>query len=347
MPKTNNHSNDSPSFGELNGYIAPDPANDTIAKLKSSYSLAELMGSGMPDIEYLCFPFIPEGLLMLAGPPKIGKTTLMRQLTLAAASGGNFLGRRCERSRVIFLSLEESAPLMKTKLSGLDLSDLDDESNDITFIFELARGPEGVSHLREILENIPAGTRQLLLIDSLSSFRSPQKGPVNQFAQDYEALTILSSLAKHIPGLSIVVLHHTTKVKNSDPIANISGTHGVSAAIDNFMVLMEDKGFILACGGRMWAEEESRFHLIRRDGGWHLDESEHASFSALTGNQKIILDILGASSEPMTRADISKVSGIKPNHVGNVLNTLRTRGLAVPQKRGAWTLVPPSPVAPQ
>src|SRR5262245_34422887 len=70
---------------------------------------------------YVARPWISEGVALVVGRPKIGKTTLLRQLVAAINNEGEFLTARCSKATVLFLSLEENQRLMRQKLLSMRL----------------------------------------------------------------------------------------------------------------------------------------------------------------------------------------------------------------------------------
>jgi RecA-family ATPase len=96
--------------------------DDDLDVMPRGESALELMEREMELITYLCEPWIPEGLNLLAGRPKIGKTTMQRQKLAAVAEGGLLFGDRCLASPAVYLSLEEGDRLTRQKLESAAFS---------------------------------------------------------------------------------------------------------------------------------------------------------------------------------------------------------------------------------
>src|SRR5699024_883539 len=58
----------------------------------SWFSAAALMAQPLPELHYVVEGFLPQGLALLASPPKYGKSWLAMQLCLAVSQGQPFLG---------------------------------------------------------------------------------------------------------------------------------------------------------------------------------------------------------------------------------------------------------------
>lgn len=57
--------------------------------------------------------------MVIAGPSKIGKTTLATQLALAVANGWDWLGLKCTKGKVLYLNFEVAEPTFNEKIEGI------------------------------------------------------------------------------------------------------------------------------------------------------------------------------------------------------------------------------------
>ncbi|CFX15045.1 P-loop containing nucleoside triphosphate hydrolase [Syntrophomonas zehnderi OL-4] len=117
----------------------------------------------------------------------------------------------------------------------------------------------------------------LIIIDTLQMIRRPAAD--NSYANDYADLTALKRLAdKH--RIAILLIHHLRKQKDDDPFNRISGTTGLSGAVDTSFTLVEERRgsgrATLSCIGR---DIEYRELELRRNENniWELvsDSREH------------------------------------------------------------------------
>jgi hypothetical protein len=297
----------------------PKPGERELPQGISGRALLELQ---FPEIAMLCSPWIPEGVMLLAGPPKVGKSTLMRQVTRAVSAGNMLFGSYCEQGRVAYLSLEEGERLMAKKLRSARFEA--GELAAVDFHWAWRQGAEGCADLRAYIDE--HDDVRMIVIDSLSRFREPSNQARSQFQQDYDAMAMLSELAKQRPGLAIVVLHHTTKLGTvNDPVAAISGTYGVAAAADSYMVLVKDgSDFVLCCGGRFWELDESHFVMDRAAGVWEMRRA-HDGVS-LTARQREYLARVVEDGTVTTRGMASRF-GVKDAAASELLKELSSRGM--------------------
>lgn len=295
----------------------PEPWKPTVTRGNA------LMVKTMPEISFLCSPWIPEGVMLLAGRPKLGKTSIARQWSASVTNGWSLWGKPCSRHAVLVLSLEEGEKLMRRKLVAARYTP--QELADVHLAFNWRQGILGVGDLQQYLEAEPAV--RLVIIDSLTRFRDPPTREKQAFQQDYEAVSQLAELAKAIPGLSIVVVHHTTKSTNGDdPIAEISGTYGLSAAADSYAVLRKQGGdFVLHFGGRYWDEAVDAYTLVRDAGRWQMAGAHDPV--QLSPMQRAYLARLAADGLVTTQGMATRF-GVKKNTASEVLGELSDKGMA-------------------
>src|SRR5437868_424474 len=72
--------------------------------------LAEFLAQPPRPVRWIADGLIPAGgIVMIYGKPKVGKSTLARDLAYCIATGVPFLGRSVKQGRVLYLALEEHA----------------------------------------------------------------------------------------------------------------------------------------------------------------------------------------------------------------------------------------------
>lgn len=298
---------------------------------------AELLAMDLPEPAFICAPFLPEGLTLVAAPPKTGKTTLMRQLVHAANHGGVFLGHHCRTADVLFLSLEEGIRLMRKKLVAMNIPA--EELQGVRLEFEWPMASAGVAKLRDWVKGRKATQRPpLIIIDSLARFRLPPSGKGNAFAEDYAAVKLLADLCKEFAGLSVVVLHHTTKARHDDPMAMISGTFGLSAGIDSYMIMLRQaQRFRLHAGGRLWDREQQDFSLARASGRWEFEGEWEDSFAGLPPKQRAVLELLEGGGK--TGKELEQATGQSTSSLSHMLREMAGKGLVKKTSEG-WLASP-------
>ncbi len=294
--------------------IAPSPKTRSRGE-----SGAELMVRPMRAISYLSDPWLAEGLIVVAGRPKLGKTTLARQMMAAVSAGSEFFGERCQQASALFLCLEEGDRLNKHKLELAAYSH--EELSNIYIEYEWQRGRAGAQALGEYLAQYT--DVRFVVIDSLTKFRDPETGKVPAFQADYSAVDVLHEISKQFAGVVIVVIHHTRKMKSDDPIDEISGTYGLTGACDTYMVMRHHAlGATLHVGGRIWSRDQAEFGLTRRNQRWHLQ----SAFDGLRSSQVDALAIIKQHVAGITPTELARELGIAPSSAHERLQSLANAG---------------------
>jgi hypothetical protein len=301
------------------GQAALDERHSAPPIPKAETALA-LMEREMAPITYVCEPWIPEGLNILAGRPKLGKTTLLRQKMAAVAGGTDLLGSGCTQATCAFLSLEEGDRLTRKKFEMAGFTD--EALASILLYFKWRRGADGVLDLQRVLD---ANTSiRYVGIDSLTRFRDVPDNKTPAFVCDYEAVSALHAVAKARPGVCIDVVHHTRKAKSEDPVEDISGTFGISAACDSYWVMRHHAdGAVLHVGGRLWEHEETQFELRRGRQVWELV----GTFNNLTPTQIEALTTLRNRGR-MTPTEGAQVWNMSKQSAQHRLASLVQKGVA-------------------
>lgn len=210
------------------------------------YSSEYIMNTPMKPIEYCVDGLISQGLFVLAGAPKVGKSWLALDMCLSIAKGEKVLGKETLCGHAVYLSLEDSLIRLQNRLYELT----DEPSDNLNFAImaeSISNGlPEQIEYCRKRFDDL-----KIVVIDTLQKVRNESE---SSYSSDYKELSVLKSLADKL-GIAIVLVHHTRKCSDSDPFNMISGSTGLSGCVDGSMVLIESKR-----GSR-----KAKLHCVGRD----------------------------------------------------------------------------------
>lgn len=212
-----------------------------------------------------------EGLTILAGPPKAGKSWLSLQAGLDISREEEFLDRPVRPgTEVLYLALEDGPRRLKSRISasmaGAGLGSLSGGGvRDGLHLFTAwPEGEKGLAVLRTWLAGHPAV--KFVVVDVLAVLRGLAKGG---YSGDYRVMRGLKEIADHF-GISVLVVTHTRKSKGDDPFSMIMGSSGVTGAADTLMVLrpvsVDGKLAALHVRGRDVEGVTLEMHL--EDGRW-------------------------------------------------------------------------------
>ena len=196
------------------------------------YSSEYIMNTPMKPIEYCVDGLISQGLFVLAGAPKVGKSWLALDMCLSIAKGEKVLGKETLCGHAVYLGLEDSLIRLQNRLYELT----DEPSDNLNFAImaeSISNGlPEQIEYCRKRFDDL-----KNVVIDTLQKVRNESE---SSYSSDYKELSVLKSLADKL-GIAIVLVHHTRKCSDGDPFNMISGSTGLSGCVDGSMVLIESK----------------------------------------------------------------------------------------------------------
>ena len=190
------------------------------------------MNTPMKPIEYCVDGLISQGLFVLAGAPKVGKSWLALDMCLSIAKGEKVLGKETLCGHAVYLSLEDSLIRLQNRLYELT-GEPSDNLNFAIMAESISNGlPEQIEYCRKRFDDL-----KIVFIDTLQMVRNESE---LSYGSDYKELSVLKSLADKL-GIAIVLVHHTRKCSDGDPFNMISGSTGLSGCVDGSMVLIESK----------------------------------------------------------------------------------------------------------
>ncbi|NMC34029.1 MAG: AAA family ATPase [Veillonellaceae bacterium] len=301
----------------------PEPTLLPKNRIPNILSAAELQKMVFPPAKWAVPSLIPEGLTILAGAPKTGKSFFALSVCLSIAQGGIALSAiETSPGEVLLIALEDPMRRLQERIESLALGEAWPERLHI--LNECPRAHEGgVAFLDNWLEEHP--DTRLVVIDTFQKFRKPQGGNSNAYEVDYEAAGGLKAIAdKH--GVGILVLHHTRKGETIDPLEAVSGTMGLSGAADTILVLKRAKGqgkADLFITGR--DVEEHTLALRFDDLGWKLEGN--ADEVRITEGRQEILSLLKSSLVPLSPKKIAEGLERKNNStIRNILSKMADKG---------------------
>ena len=194
---------------------------------------ATLLSQPLRPPNFIVDSLLSQGLHILAGSPKVGKSWLALWLSVMAAKGEPVWGMSVKQGTTLYLCLEDSTLRIQNRLFEIT----EDAPANVHFSTEsdiLGKGLE--QQLRTFLTEHPDTV--LVIIDTLQIIRGTSYD--NTYANDYRDLSALKQIAD-ASGIAIVLIHHLRKEPADDVFNRISGTTAISGAVDSSFTLVEDK----------------------------------------------------------------------------------------------------------
>lgn len=195
-----------------------------------------LMAQEYEPLSFAVEKILPHGLFILAGSPKVGKSWLSLDLCQAVATGSQFWDYQAVQGEVLYLALEDNYSRLQTRLQLMET-----ESQNISAL-HFATASFGLTDgLLEQIHHFVAKhpSTSLIIIDTLEHIRNGNFDK-NMYACDYRDMNRLREITSKYK-LSLVLVHHTRKMYDPDPLNTISGSTGLVGAVDGVFVLEKSK----------------------------------------------------------------------------------------------------------
>ncbi len=225
-----------------------------------------LMSQPLTPLNFVVDTLLSQGLHILAGSPKVGKSWLALWLAVTVAKGEAVWGMGVNQGTTLYLCLEDSTLRIQNRLFEIT-EDAPASVHFTTNSDTLGKGLE--EQLRAFLSEHPDTV--LVIIDTLQMIRGT--GYDNTYANDYRDLSALKRIAD-AHGIAILLIHHLRKELADDVFSRISGTTAISGATDSNFVLRKSKRrentATLYCTGRDIPYRELALEFDGEDHGWKL-----------------------------------------------------------------------------
>jgi biotin operon repressor len=301
----------------------------------SRWSVRRLLTEKLPTPVWLVPDLIPEGLTLLVGAPKVGKSWLALNLALAWGTGGVALGSRQVSLRpVLYLALEDTPPRLKGRLESLKAP----EDTNLDFILRRDWGERGTAATDRIQRELDAKPEiRVVVVDTLERIRLGGGGGDSSYSLDVAELDRLARLAEQ--GVSIIALHHDRKASGADILDRVSGTKGVTGTADTIILLDKDRtnsmGTLIVTG-RDVEDQRIALEFDGAVGSW-VELGEAWQYQRNSNKQKVIDAILSAGS-PLCPSLIAAETGLSRDTAKHLAARLEKEGVLTVVGRGSYTV---------
>jgi len=272
------------------------------------------------------------GVGILGGGPKLGKTFLAAELSVAVASGCPALGHFASHNPgpVLFFGAEDSPPALRNRFEGL-LAAKDLRAADLPLylidvpVMRLDRGPD-LERLRAALAQLRP---RLLVLDPFVRVAAIDE---NSAAEVSAVLASLRALQRDYH-LAVLVVHHTRKSPAAHPAQALRGSSDFAAWSDSNLCLSRyGKQLTLFVEHRsapapdpltLSLATEPAPHLVIADGA-HDSEPHQDHADLLLHTQ--LLDQLRCAAQPVPTVRLRDQLGRRKADVIHALDQLRLHG---------------------
>ena len=308
------------------------PAADTSWRAYT-ITAADLHAKKFPPINYIVPNFIPEGLCLLAGRPKVGKSWLALDICLGVSLGREVLGVEPAHGDVLYCALEDTDRRLQRRMSKLLWPSVPRWPQNLTLATRWRKlDAGGVEDIAEWVATV--GKPRLVVLDTLAGVRPDRHQRDTTYDGDYKALLEVHRLANE-GGFAVLVLTHTRKMDAEDKLDTISGTLGQVGCADTGMVLNKGpQGASLYVRGRDIEESEYAVNFSPDTCRWTIIGNAADVRRSETRNK--ILATLEEANEVMKPDEIARATGLTRNAVDQQLHKMVKSGEVVVISRGKY-----------
>ena len=193
-----------------------------------------LLSTPMSKTMFIVDGLISQGVNVISGASKIGKSWLMLWLGLQVAQGNSIWGLPTLQCDVLYLSLEDTQRRIKDRLYNL----IDSAPDNLYFAVTSGLIGGGLEEqITDFLTEHPA--TKLVIIDTLQKVRDSKgsTGKVGMYGNDYDDISSIKRIADGF-NIAILLVHHLRKLQDSDdPFNDVSGSTGIIGAADTNFIL--------------------------------------------------------------------------------------------------------------
>jgi hypothetical protein len=272
------------------------------------WSVAELLDTEFPEPKWAIPGIFCEGLSIIGGRPKVGKSWLMLQAAWSVGVGGRFFDQKVERGNVLYLALEDSPRRLKDRIKAMGIGH---EAN-ITFVNRWA--PLQDKGLSDLVAEFEVIDYRMAIIDTLTRAipgidQRKNGAAVGRVFDELQRLALNRSMC-------LVMVDHTRKPSSfaADPIDDIMHTSEKTAISDAILALYKQQGASILLGrGRDMEDVEYTIKFDPFTHAWQVETPE------LTENFDDILDTL----EVLGKCQLGEIVKTTGQNRGSVYKRLR------------------------
>ena len=225
-----------------------------------------LMDTRLEPIRFCVDTLLPQGLIVLGGAPKIGKSWWVLDLCIRIAKGEPVWNMPTTKGTTLYLCLEDTLRRVQKRL----LCITDDVPANAFFATAAHKLSDGLcDEIRTFVKEHP--DTRFVAIDTFQIVRNSNTD--TSYGNDYDEIRMLKQVADEL-GITLLLVHHLRKQGDNDPLNKLSGTTGIAGGVDTVFVLDKsnrgDNQASLVCTGRDIEFRKLELKFSESDFVWEL-----------------------------------------------------------------------------
>ena len=286
-------------------------------------SFQELINAEIPPVDWIVKGLLPQGLTILAGAPKVGKSWMSLELALRVANGEPVFGfyEVTKKRNVLYFALEDSENRLQERIKLI--AGGGDIPINAKIVYEWKADQKGLDVLRRAI------TQDKIDFVIIDTFAAANMEPRDGYKADYRSVRSIQQIAVET-GACIVLVHHTRKTDrkqtsgNIDQIEEVSGTLGLCGAADSIIILSKtEKPNVFSFYIRGRDVEETTIPILFDDYRWTVS----GDMADLLSNENEIKIYKAINTQPLGPNKLSDLTQVNPNTTKTICRRLEHRGL--------------------
>lgn len=218
----------------------PSKYTNTGGERTTSWTAQQIVSKELGEVEWLIEDILPQGFFFIAGKPKMKKSFMALQMSLAIVGNGKFLGYQVrEPGRVLYISLEDNARRLKKRMLNMGIHN-DTKGIDLLEIEETWR-KLNKGGLEDLLKRLKSKRYTLCLMDTYAkSFLLRDNNDA------VEATKYLSPIYELTRGgqfsFGFIDHHRKNNQFSGDVIDDLSGSGAKAGVADTIWGLSGERG---------------------------------------------------------------------------------------------------------
>lgn len=291
-------------------------------------SAKDLSKKDIPELRWSIENLLPEGLTILAGSPKTGKSIFALNLAIQISSGIEVLSsNKTNIGSVLYLSYEDGERRMKERINKICKGMKLDDAPSNFYIPDNCEFPELNDLTIDYMDNlINEAQIKLVVIDTLGSAIPEDRIQKNyNYLADYQMMKVYQKLALK-NSMSIMMIHHTRKAKAESIFDEISGTRGITGSADVNMVMKKNvSNSFLHIQGRDIDEKIYEMVLDKENFIWKI--SGKTTGKNVSPEREMIINLFKEKpNEELKAQDFVERTGKSSDAVRQLLKSMKDDG---------------------
>lgn len=203
----------------------------------TTMTATELLQTQFTPLQFAVDKLLPQGIFIFAGSGKIGKSWLALDMCISVSTGADFWEENTSVGEVLYLALEDNYRRLQSRMLEI-IEETDNSYEQLHFaIASLGISNGLIEQVKQFITTYPS--TKLIVIDTLEHIRNTT-AETSMYAHDYNDIQKIRAVTE-VHDVTILLIHHTRKMFDPDPLNTLTGSTGLVGAVDGVWILEKEK----------------------------------------------------------------------------------------------------------